>query len=432
MEVVTLLQVGDIHYPDHDRPDADVKDDALPEPLVKTATASELKASTRALLEAISANPSALLAFTGDLTSKGDLGGYATCVEYLDRAFWLSDKSRWDDSHLHVVPGNHDVNRDEATAAPHGDLFHKFLPLTAAWAAHDLAIIATEHVRSTSVGSALSLIRAYALNSCLGCRERRQLPDSVRAAVLRTMGELGVDGAAATDAVELAASELAEEVDAPAYSEEHINEVCQSIRATEEPSLAVLIAHHNLLQQAQPRFDLYTDVINGGMVRSRLTSLDVPILYLHGHIHADPIECVTQVAPDTGQLICISAPEFRAGFNQIDVSFAHDGTPIGCVVKRYRVRLSGGTSIETPVRIRFDAYDFPVSDLAARVAALLLADPDCSALLQVTARLEADGLMVDDQDVADALEEAEWFGLVEIINRERPRRNWRLRVVMRP
>jgi len=235
----------------------------------------------------------------------------------------------------------------------------------------------------------------------------------------------------AADILEEVLSNHAEVMDAPAYAEAHVNAIYDSVQEADTGSIAVVIAHHNLLQQAHPRLDLYTDLINAGMLRSRLSSLDVPVLYLHGHIHSDPIESVTQAAPDMGQLVCVSAPEFKEGFNQIDVEFAEDGVPIGCVVTRYRVRLHGGTSRETPVRIRFDTYESAISPLASDAATALLSNPNSSSISDLHTLLPLSRADVTEADLASAIEEVEWLGLVEILNRERPVRNWRLRAVAR-
>lgn len=431
MEVLTIVQVGDIHFPEHDRPDADIKDSALTPSLVDAATASELQATTRAVLEVTAAHPSALLAFTGDLTSRGDLDAYSRCVDYLDRAFLLSDKTRWPNDRVHAVPGNHDVNRELASHAPAGDLYFKFQPLTQIWMNQHLPVLATTSVRATRLQVGDCAVDTYGLNSCLGCGEHRRLPEAAKAAVERAMSDAGVDSAISTAVMTQTEKDFVDVIDAPAYAEVDLADVCDSIRHATEPMLSIVVAHHNLLQQAQPRFDLYTDVINGGMVRSRLTSLDRPILYLHGHIHSDPVESVTQLAPDAGQLICISAPEFHRGFNRIDVHFASDGTPIGCVVLRYRVRLDGGTSLEPSVRIPFHRYEMPLSPTGAMIAAHLLGNPGCASLLELVRDLDTAENTLDQAAVASAVEEAEWLGLVEILNRDRPVRNWRLRVVTR-
>lgn len=429
MRRLKILQVGDVHYPEHTKPDADIKDKLLGAELVGSATSVELKAATRALLGAVDENPGALLAFMGDLTSKGSVDDYGRCVQFLRDVFLLNDAQRWSKDQLHVVPGNHDVNRDLAKNAPAGDLFHKFGPLDDAWHAANLDILATTSVRMTEVTSGPCAIRAYGMNSCLGAGERRELPPAVHGALVSAMKEAGVADAESAAVADKLMADHAEVIDAPAYAEEHINAVYEAIRGSEAKTVAVLIAHHNILQQAQPRFDVYTDVINAGMFRARLTSLALPIIYLHGHIHDDPIEDVRQLAPDAGQLICISAPEFRTGFNIVEVHFSDEGTPIGCVVERTRVRPHGGTSTEPSVRIPFVRYEMAISGVATHLAAHLLSNPSCSSLIGAQLGLREGGRPATEAEVADALEEVEWLGLVEVINRERPHRNWRIRVV---
>lgn len=429
MQHLTILQVGDVHFPDHNKPDADLKDDTLAEALISTATAPELQAATRALLAAIGDYPSALLAFTGDLTSRGDLAEYVSCVEFLDQAFLLSDVTRWSNPQLHVVPGNHDVNRPLAATAPPGDLFYKFEPLQEAWAARGLDVIATASVRKTTVGIGTCSLHAYGLNSCLGCGERRNVPATLREALAARLVTAGLSVDEVAVILDEVLSAHPEVIDAPAYAEAHVDSIYEAVRSAEPSAIAVLITHHNLLQQAQPRLDVYTDLLNAGMLRSRLSSLDVPVLYLHGHIHSDPIEVVSQASPDQGQLICISAPEFRDGFNRIDIAFNNEGTPIGCIVTRYRVRLHGGTSLEPAVRIRFNTYESSISPLAAEAASGILSHPHCSSLADVRQLVSAKPTDMSDLDLASAIEEVEWLGIIEIINRERPLRNWRLRAV---
>lgn len=430
MRYLTVLQVGDVHYPDHRRRDADIKDSRLPTALMSATTSAELQAATRALLAVADQSPGAVLAFTGDLTSRGDLTEYENCVQYINDAFLLSDATRWSLDQLHAVPGNHDVNRALAATAPAGDLYRKFEPLTLAWSTKSVDILAVQAARRTTVTDGICSMSVFGVNSCLGCGERREQPVSLADELLKQLTARGMDAGAARAAIDDALASEAEVLDAPAYSEEQLQFIFDAIRAGSPKTLPILIAHHNLLQQAQPRFDLYTDLINGGLMRARMTSLDVPIIYLHGHIHSDPVESVTQKVPDSGQLISISAPEFRDGFNKIDIAFGPDATPIGCKVTRFRVRLHGGTSTDPMVRVRFNSYTSHVSPLANDIALCLLKDPTVSSLRQLYRNLveETPGLDID--SLASALEELEWLELVEILNYPRPVTDWRFRVTI--
>lgn len=428
MQTLTVFQVGDVHFPDHNTPGADIKDDRLPQALIEASTASALQGATRALLNAIEEAPGALLVFTGDLTSRGNLAEYDNCVRFLEQAFQLSDATKWNPQQVHVVPGNHDVDRAVAKSAPPDDLLSKFAPLVAAWAAVGLDVLAVGELRHTTITAAPSALNAYGLNSCIGCGERRALPKQLEEQLRVAMTDLGVSDLDIESIITAAIAPNDEVIDAPAYSESVVDDLYQAINGAPATSVAVVVAHHNLLQQAFPRFDVYTDLMNAGMLRSRLTSLGRAVLYLHGHIHSDPVEIVTQLSPDVGQLVCISAPEFADGFNRVDVVFTDEGVPLGCVVQRFRVRLSGGTSKEPAVRIPFDREELSISPLATTVVHALMADPTCASVSDVRKAMALDDLTTD-ASLASALEEVEWLGLVVIMGRDKAARRWRLAVV---
>lgn len=427
---LTIFQVGDIHFPDHDALDADVKDSSFPASIVRATTTSELQAATRSLLGELGREPNAVLVISGDLTSRGNLEGYQNCVAFLEEAFLLSDLGKWSPDRVHVVPGNHDVDRVLAQSLPPDDLHSKFDPLSVVWSDHGLDVLATRGPRTTVVSDGDASMHVHSLNSCLGCGEIRALPATLAADLVRELAARGMTDSLLPDVMGDAVDALGETIDAPAFAEGDISDVSSRIRDVAAPHLAVVVAHHNLLQQALPRIDLYTDLVNAGMVRSRLCSLDTPILYLHGHIHSDPVESVVQFAPDRGQLVCVSAPEFRQGFNRIDVFFSDSGAPLGCVVRKFRVREHGGTSEDpNPIRIRFDRYESSMSALAQRVALSLIAQPTCGSLHDLVGLLSDEGGAPMLDEVASALREVEWLGLVEVLNAEKEPKHWRLRVV---
>lgn len=426
MRELTIFQVGDVHYPDHTKPFADIRDGALSAALVAAATPeTELQGSTRALLARLESTAHPILVFMGDLTTKGDLAQYDSCVEFLERAFSLSDAATWQEERLHVVPGNHDVDR--SLAAP-GDLLSKFVPLADAWHGHGLGVIATKSIRHTTFEHDDCRLDIYGLNSCLGAGEVRSIPSKMAGQLVTTLaGELGLD-ASGTSQVEAVLAASHEDLDVPAYSEDDVTEFCTSVTGLPN-GLAVLVAHHNLLEQAQTRIDTYTNLLNAGMTRSRVSALLRPVLYLHGHIHDDPIEVVTQHSPDVGQVICVSAPKFSDGFNEISVVFDDLGTPLGCEINRVRVRLNGAAATDNAVRVRFARRNVVLSDAAMALAKLLLAKPKISSLDDVIARCTVSSGLKDKDLAAKAVLEAEWYGYVDVLDREHPPDEWRLRAV---
>jgi hypothetical protein len=101
----------------------------------------------------------------------------------------------------------------------------------------------------------------------------------------------------------------------------------------------LVVAHHNLLPQRRPRIAQYTELINSGALRASLSELDRPIVYLHGHIHTDPVETV--IAPKSSPLICVSAPPAEGGFNVLDFTFTRSGMPLSCKITPWRFDQSG-------------------------------------------------------------------------------------------
>jgi hypothetical protein len=90
--------------------------------------------------------------------------------------------------------------------------------------------------------------------------------------------------------------------------------------------LIVVAAHHNLLPQRLTRIAPYTELVNSGAVRASLMEAKRPILYLHGHIHTNPVEVLSMPSGDA--LVCISAPLAEAGFNILEIVFTRAGIPL--------------------------------------------------------------------------------------------------------
>lgn len=79
-------------------------------------------------------------------------------------------------------------------------------------------------------------------------------------------------------------------------------------------------------RQRMTRLAPYTELVNSGAVRASLMEAGRPILYLHGHIHTDPVEVLS--VPGGDALVCISAPAAEDGFNIIEVVFTRSGKPL--------------------------------------------------------------------------------------------------------
>ena len=185
-----------------------------------------------------------------------------------------------------------------------------------------------------------------AINSCIGCGERKLYPEAIRDAITKFMGT--------------SSDKDFEDLDTPMFQTNNINTLADLIRSVDNKCIPIILTHHNLLTQNIPRIAMYTELINSGYMRDILISLDRPILYLHGHLHDDPVEIITSPRHKNSKIISISAPllfpntkyeSIKFGFNKIKLVYSQDKTPIGCeIINNKFVSL---TPEKTILRIRF-------------------------------------------------------------------------------
>ena len=132
--------------------------------------------------------------------------------------------------------------------------------------------------------------------------------------------------AIATGDVEVLSAYYDRQFDTPAFSNESVEHLVEQAKTLPKDRQLLVVAHHNLLPPRRPRLAPYTELVNSGAVRSSLLEADRPILYLHGHIHTDPIEILS--VPGGQALVCISAPAAEDGFNVVEVVFTRFGVPL--------------------------------------------------------------------------------------------------------
>jgi hypothetical protein len=416
MRRLRLLQVGDLHYDDAvaGPPDVDVKDPGFDQKLLTAAAPPKLRAVMQRLQRLCEEDTPDGALFCGDLSSRGLLSVYRDCLAYLEDNLDLSGCRYWPLDHLHSVPGNHDVDR--ALVVP-DNLFAKFVPLTDAWRENSTDVLACDAVRQSYIESSGARVLALSLNSCVGAGEKRgaALSDEVRT-------ELEVRASAGDEA---AADALWEDLDMPLFYEEHLANAVDAISGAPRPVLPVVLAHHNLLPQATPRAEIYTELFNAGAARVQLAGLDRWVLYLHGHIHDDPVEIIDQRHPQTGRVLSISAPLFQEGFNVITLEFGKLGRPLGCVITRYRYEKGGVVRPQKQIRVSLrDSRDAPDSLISEIVR--LLQPTERLYFHELQERYAAAGGTAGEEDFCDALREADWAGWVEIAQRDDEPQQWRI------
>ena len=413
MPVVKLLQIGDMHLQSTLKPFLDYKDKAFPDGLANAIAISPVQAVMRALVSICERNRSdfAGVIICGDLADKGDLGSYEKCLGYLSDNLRFHDK--WTSDQIHVVPGNHDIHRKDCD--PSGlNLYTKFDPLIELWAKLGLNVLAAREVRQTRVEANGQQLELFSLNSCIGCGERRSLPKNIQDELHKLLNP-------PTGALDI----IWEQLDTPAFLESDINRITAALEEDPDIAIGVVVTHHNLLPQAEPRIEIYTEVINGGLVRSRLAQCPQTVIYCHGHVHDDPVEVILNPNNCTSRLVCISSPRFDMGFNVIEIHYSRQtNIPIGCVVIRFRHQRDG--AVRPIESLRVPLLDIRgAGQLEDNLARLVLqnttSEPD---RFDVIRNKLGSPTKPTRSVLADVFRDLEWLGFLEIQNRQEPFLHW--------
>jgi len=422
VKTITILQVGDVHFDQLSiGPDVDVKDQQISPDLVRQMAPSRLRSVMQAIGKLCDPVSPDAIVFCGDLSSRGQHQVYVDCVTYLNESLGLSEGRFWTPDEIHAVPGNHDIDRN--TVDPTGkDYFAKFVPLEATWREIQLDILACADVRPTLLrGQGGGEVTAYSMNSCIGCGEKRARQGDFTAMVRADLEARKKEGD------EAAADVLWEGLDTPLFFEEHLTTVNDAIDRLAPTQLPIVIAHHNLLPQATPRAAVYTELVNGGAARVRLAAHRRWIIYLHGHIHDDPIEVIDQRFPNRGQVLSISAPLLEEGFNVVSVEFGNAGRPMGVSVVHYRYKNGGDVRARPEIRIGLASRADEPSPLLNGILAALT--PGTTMRFR-----DLDGAVraihktaVSQDELCDALREAEWASYLTIEQRDDDAGQWTIR-----
>lgn len=331
-----ILQIGDVHYPQWGdfQVDVDLKDESLPESLVSTIARDPIQTVLREISRLVHSQVYDAIALMGDITSWGRYRGFETALKVITPL--IDVRQQINSGKIFIaVPGNHDVDRKRALTST--SLEDKFLPLQEALEKKGWPRFPVRGFNRYSYPLKNEKFVVYALNSCLGCGERRRLPSSIQNQVTKL-----IRGTGKASADKTVLEQVYEQLDTPAFDEQAIQTMVDDISRLSPSVLPIVVAHHNLLPQATPRIGLYGELINGGQFRRQLLQAGRTILYLHGHIHEDPIEVITSPAHEGGRIVSISAPQLGDGFNEIEFYSRSRKGILGCRVHRIRIRPGSG------------------------------------------------------------------------------------------
>ncbi|MGP9820031.1 metallophosphoesterase family protein [Salinarimonas sp. NSM] len=404
-----LLQIGDIHLPSgaSAQPFVDLKDRSFPTGLSSAISVSPLKRVFKKIFSLLEEEQIHCVLFMGDFTDYGQIRGYEACCRYIAQALQLGSGRKFEHIPIGIVPGNHDVDR---TLAKRPGTATKFSPLSAALGQFGLGNLPVTGPVRIEVGADGPKTRVLLMNSCWGCGDESSIPEEFRrpivAAIDQALGSSG--GSKALKAY------YDRQLDTPALTEDSISALMHEIGSTPGREIPIIVAHHNLLPQRLPRLAPYTELINGGALRASLCEAGRPIIYLHGHIHEDPIELVQN--QNGAPILVISAPNALRGFNVVDIIFTPGNVAIACHITPIRFDQSGfltqlkkvsmplagrrrrldplSTSLFTKLLHLRVAYWSEVESIASKIKP----KPDETRLKIVVEQLVADGLLTIEND----------------------------------
>lgn len=422
--VLRLIHLGDLHHgasPSGPSP-IDDKDSAVSRSLVSMITSDPLEDSLRAAILMAKNEPCDAVVAMGDIVDKGRKELYLRGLHLLLDAFVADDALR---SKTVVLPGNHDINREDALIG----ILEKFKHINAALSQMGLPIVETDRALMMLLTRGASSAALFALNSCVGCGERRSLPERIGTDIERLISaRIGTVSSGSFVFPDML-TQYYEQLDTPAFSDPAINSLQElaSQHDVNNSPVFIVAAHHNLLPQAQPRIAPYSELINGGQMRNLLLEFQRPVIYLHGHTHTTPIEIVHHPTLDSSLLISISAPDLRSGFNVLEILFNKDGRAFGCRVRPFRITGGGKPTEQAPIQIPFYRHvQQAMSKLNGAIIGTIYDSQNPMYWPDLVEALNEAEITVSDIDLEQAVRELSWNRFLTLQNEGAPHRQWRL------
>jgi len=419
----SLIQIGDIHYQyiDNSNLPLDRKDKNFPKKLIDVLPKPIIQTILKDLLKEINQNSVGIF-ICGDLTTYGQIDFYLDCLSFLKDRIPVSFFIKETDKRIFIVPGNHDIDRD---LVEDDEFLPKFTPIKYALKTNGFPdipypkIIVENYPKNSK-----RKILVLAINSCLGCGERRYYPDSIKEELSKLL-----DYRSKGEKNGIFKDICYENLDTPLISTEDIDKVFNSIDSFNNNCLPIILTHHNLLPQRIPRIDIYTELINSGYLREKLLELDRPILFLHGHIHDDPIEIIQSSIYKDGRIICISAPLFapsskylesKIGFNKIRIIYGEFNVPIGCEVTLYRLDKMNywkSKKVRIPLRNPQRSIVF-ADDISRQILSIIDNQMYVGDLKNEYKKIFLKSISL--KNLSSALEQLDWLGLIEYDQNDAP------------
>lgn len=402
-KTIELLQIGDIHFDcaDDKRVMADIKDKGFADKLAEPMRISEMGYIIKEFMKEPLDNISAIL-MCGDLTTSGSMDGYRKCLDFFSRRL---AKFKHGKNNILIVPGNHDIARKNFSD---NYLIPKFLPIIEALTDGnfpDFPILILKNYELKD--QLLNKVTVVMINSCIGCGERRYYP--------KEFSEI-IPKIASIDS-----TEVFEDLDTPMFYQDCIEDLNKDLSLKNDKNLPIVLTHHNLLTMKKNRIAVYTELLNGGSMRECLLRLRKPVLYLHGHIHDNPIEIIQSPQYIDSKIIIVSAPllfpnskykDNKFGYNRIKIMFSQSNDPIGCEIIQHE--FLNGNHNEHLWKIRFWTPPRTNALVSSKGGALLKLIGEEQYLTELYEKYNKDNTArITEDELIELVKELDWLGLVE-------------------
>lgn len=338
-DCIRIIQVGDVHLPEWDakstHQDVDHKDKSYsPYILDDIRGLDNISTVLKRLAKLSQSTEIAAVAFMGDFTSWGG-------IERIDHALEIFDAltTRFDGSQAKIcgVPGNHDVAKIDAMTL--GDI-SKFDPVLHAMQKFGWNQPPISGVERFPIVGQNCTVEAILINTSIGSWSPHLFPDLLEAEFQKEKllekalpittsltGDVMPLGDVLSDRDFESREQQLFAMDIPYISRGTKAELAEIISESDNKDTHVVIGHHNILPQRTTRVTPYGELLNSGMFRRYLQNTEKNIIYLHGHIHDDPVEIIgvpsfakgtkAHSQPSTNKIVTISAPPIWQGFNEI-------------------------------------------------------------------------------------------------------------------
>ena len=341
MPKITFLQIGDVHYPDwtSELYQTDDKDRKVSASIKFGITHNPFRRVLTKIVELSSKPHMNGVVLMGDFTSKGDKKKLASALNHFS---WLckEERERLARPHLMAVPGNHDVNKDDAVELGQTGKFQYLNEVAEECLWHPMPVDEIVHIPIEFENATANFLL---VNTTLGSWEKYLLPPSIEEGVDDSNKKTSV-GDPAKLSLEMAGISEAQvngenyydQLDTPYVSSKSTLGITKFFENIERKDAVIVVGHHNILPQIQPRLSPYSEMLNAGFFRKSLLEQEFPMLYLHGHVHHDVIEIIQNPRLSSSKIYSIGAPDITQGFNEVSLFYDRDGRPTGFRVLPWR------------------------------------------------------------------------------------------------